>query len=131
MKRFLLILSMVALLIVGCNANEDSPTPTVIPTVTQAPDSSSTPSPMVPATPVPSPADTLTPSPDTTVPPSGTLPEQQVHFIDVGQGDAILCDLGEADVMIDVGGRFPGVVNYLQGYIDGPLEVMVATHPSC
>jgi beta-lactamase superfamily II metal-dependent hydrolase len=52
-----------------------------------------------------------------------------VHFIDVGQGDAILIDLQETEVLIDGGGKSPGVVSYLQDYVDGPLEVVVATHP--
>ena len=61
-----------------------------------------------------------------------TLPNQQqlhVHFIDVGQGDAILVDLGDTEVLIDGGGKSPGIVGYLRHYIDGDLEVMVATHP--
>jgi len=52
-----------------------------------------------------------------------------VHFIDVGQGDSILVDLGETEVLIDGGDKLPGVVEYLNDYIDDPLEVMVATHP--
>ena len=56
-------------------------------------------------------------------------PPLQVHYIDVGQGDAILIDLGETEVLIDGGGRSPGVVAYLGDYVDGSLEAMVATHP--
>ena len=56
----------------------------------------------------------------------GTL---TVHFIDVGQGDSILLDLGDIEVLIDGGGKSPGVVSYVDDYVDGPLEVMVATHP--
>lgn len=56
----------------------------------------------------------------------GTL---TVHFIDVGQGDAILLDLGDTEVLIDGGEKSPGVVSYIDDYVDGPLEVMVATHP--
>lgn len=52
-----------------------------------------------------------------------------VHFIDVGQGDSILIDEGETELLIDGGDRSPGVVEYLRQYIDGPLETMVATHP--
>ena len=55
--------------------------------------------------------------------------ELRVHFIDVGQGDAILVDLDNIEILIDGGGRSSGVVNYLNGYVDGTLEVMVATHP--
>ena len=52
-----------------------------------------------------------------------------VHFIDVGQGDSILLDLGDTEVLIDGGEKSPGVVNYIDDYIDGPLEVIIATHP--
>ena len=60
-------------------------------------------------------------------PPDGA--ELKVHFIDVGQGDAILIDLGETEILIDGGGKSPGVATYLNNYVDGHLEVMVATHP--
>ena len=59
---------------------------------------------------------------------SPTMP-LTVHFIDVGQGDAILVEYGTNEVLIDGGGSSPGVVGYLHNYVDGPLEVMVATHP--
>jgi beta-lactamase superfamily II metal-dependent hydrolase len=53
----------------------------------------------------------------------------KVHFIDVGQGDSILVDLNDIEVLIDGGDRSPGVVEYLKKYVNGPLEVMIATHP--
>jgi len=59
-------------------------------------------------------------------PEQGTL---TVYFIDVGQGDSILLDLGDIEVLIDGGDKTPGVVSYIDDYINGPLEVMVATHP--
>ena len=67
---------------------------------------------------------------DTTPPPNG-LPQVDliVHFIDVGQGDAILIDLGDVEVLIDGGKKNKGLVAYLNDYVDGTLEVMVATHP--
>ena len=55
-------------------------------------------------------------------------PQINVHFIDVGQGDSILIDSGQTEVLIDGGENSPGVVNYLSPYVDGALEVMVATH---
>ena len=65
-----------------------------------------------------------------TPPPPPPAPEElDVHFIDVGQGDSILVDLGDTEVLIDGGDKSPGVVSYLGDYVDGPLEVMVATHP--
>ncbi len=62
-------------------------------------------------------------------PPVVPRSELRVHFIDVGQGDSILVDLGETEVLIDGGGKSPGVVTYLNDYVEGPLEVMIATHP--
>jgi competence protein ComEC len=73
----------------------------------------------------PPPTTPTTPPPTTPTPTEGEL---AVHFIDVGQGDAILIDLGETEVLIDGGDKSPGVVAYLNEYVDGPLEVMVATH---
>jgi beta-lactamase superfamily II metal-dependent hydrolase len=57
------------------------------------------------------------------------LEELEVSFIDVGQGDSILLDLGTTEVLIDGGPMSPGIVPYLQQYVDGPLEAMIATHP--
>jgi beta-lactamase superfamily II metal-dependent hydrolase len=53
----------------------------------------------------------------------------QVYFIDVGQGDAILIDLGTTEVLIDGGDRSPGVTDYIEDYVDGHLEAVVVTHP--
>jgi len=76
--------------------------------------------------PTTAPATTPAPLPSTNAPTKGEL---KVHFIDVGQGDSILIDLGETEVLIDGGDRSPGVTEYLNKYVDGALEVMVATHP--
>ncbi len=51
-----------------------------------------------------------------------------VYFIDVGQGDAILIDYGTYEMLID-GGTGDDCANYIADYVDGVLEVMVATHP--
>ena len=51
-----------------------------------------------------------------------------VYFIDVGQGDAILIDYGAYELLID-GGTGNDCANYIPDYVDGALEVMVATHP--
>ena len=67
--------------------------------------------------------------PTTTTPTDQPIGELHVHFIDVGQGDSILIDYGDTEVLIDGGGRSPSVVSYLSGYVDGAIEVMVATHP--
>jgi len=61
------------------------------------------------------------------------LPDLRVHFIDVGQGDAILIDLGELEVLIDGGKQTATVeeqlLSYLNRYVDGELEAMIVTHP--
>ena len=55
----------------------------------------------------------------------------RVHFLDVGQGDCVLIDCGETEVLIDGGTNSAGtsVVDYLAGYVDGPLDYLIATHP--
>jgi len=55
-------------------------------------------------------------------------PPLEVHFINVGQGDAILVDLGSFEVLID-GGPNDKWVSYLEGRVDGPIEVLIVTHP--
>ena len=82
-------------------------------------------------TPAPTPTEEQPPPTETpqTPTPTPTEAELQVHFIDVGQGDSILIDHGENEVLIDGGDKQPGVVPYLNKYVDGALEVIVATHP--
>ena len=55
------------------------------------------------------------------------LPGLSVRFLDVRQGDAILIDLGDLEILID-GGPSRDVVDLLIPYIQGPLEVVVLTH---
>lgn len=59
---------------------------------------------------------------------TGASQNLSVHFINVGQGDAILLDLGTTEVLIDGGEKNSGAADYIRQYIDGPLEIMVATH---
>ena len=66
-------------------------------------------------------------SPDNTF--TTVLPALKVHFIDVGEGNAILLDCGDTEVLIDGGDRSPGIVQYLSDHVDGALEAMIATHP--
>ena len=55
-----------------------------------------------------------------------------VHFIDVGQADAIYIDLpADQDILIDAGNRADGstVVNYLRKQGVDDIELLIATHP--
>jgi len=63
-----------------------------------------------------------------TTSPTSAISQLIVHFIDVGQGDAILLDSGDYEVLIDGGKSGSGVVAYLNTYVNGPLEAIVATH---
>ena len=66
-------------------------------------------------------------------PPVHTVGPYNVHFIDIGQGDAILIDYGEFEILVDAGDNLTAnrnyLINYLKQYVDGPLEYVVATHP--
>lgn len=57
-------------------------------------------------------------------------PKVTIHYIDVGQGDSILIDFGEYEALIDAGNNGDGdlVVNYIKPYVDGDLDLMIATH---
>ena len=113
----------------ACGAPTTAPSPeaplTPSPTEQPAPVSPETPSsaPEPISTPTPSPAPTPSPLPEP------ELSLLSIYFIDVEQGDSILIDYGEYEILIDGGGKSPGVVNYLKPLVDGSLEVMVATHP--
>ena len=61
--------------------------------------------------------------------PSALQSALKVHFIDVGQGDSILIDSGQNELLIDGGEKSSGVVNYINSYVEGPLETVIATHP--
>jgi beta-lactamase superfamily II metal-dependent hydrolase len=52
-----------------------------------------------------------------------------VHFIDVGQGDAILVEAGDADILVDGGRSGTAVLSYLTAQDVPDIDLMVATHP--
>ena len=105
----LILIALISILFIGCDG---------IPFI--APDTS---------TPREQPSSPPPPPTFEPVAPDQVSGELKVHFIDVGQGDAILIDIGGTEILIDAGGRSPGVTEYLRDYVDGPIEVMVATHP--
>lgn len=53
-----------------------------------------------------------------------------VTFIDVGQGDSVFIDDGSWEVLIDAGTADMGalVSDYIKPYVDGDLDLVVATH---
>jgi len=53
-----------------------------------------------------------------------------IHFLDVGQADSIFIDMGTYEILVDGGNNSDGpfVVNYMKPYLDGDLELLVATH---
>jgi competence protein ComEC len=72
----------------------------------------------------------LQPTPTITPIPSPTPPlALTVHFIDVGQGDAILIDSGDIDILVDGGRTSASVLAYLQGQGIADIDLLVATHP--
>lgn len=63
--------------------------------------------------------------------PSGPI-TTKIHFIDVGQGDAIYIELpNNVDILIDAGdvGYGDTVVNYLKSRNVDDIEILIATHP--
>ncbi len=59
----------------------------------------------------------------------GFDPVYKVHFIDVGQGDAILIQTPSKNVLVDGGERRSGVVAYLSDLDIDTLNVLISTHP--
>lgn len=65
------------------------------------------------------------------LPLSTTAPEGKmiVHFIDVGQGDAILVQTSTQNILIDGGSRGNATLNYLRGQDVNGLDLVISTHP--
>ncbi len=61
---------------------------------------------------------------------TAAYPDQlEVHFIDVGQGDAILIKTAEKNILVDGGGRNSAVTGYLSSQGVRSLDLVVGTHP--
>lgn len=83
---------------------------------------------LIGCTTAPAPAPTPEPKLEPTV--TSTTDKLKVHFIKTTKMcDAILIDLGESEILIDGGFPNSGVAEYIEDYVDGSLEAMVATHP--
>lgn len=88
----------------------------------------------VPPIETPEPVPSASPVQQVTFPPTrpvegnGTL---EVHFINVGEADAILVRTGDANMLIDAGESSAGkaVAQYLQNLNIDTLEYLIATHP--
>lgn len=64
------------------------------------------------------------------VPPYFSSSQFQVHFIDVGVGDAAIIDLGEKEIVIDGGNYINDISSYNEKWniIDGEIELLIVTH---
>ncbi len=65
--------------------------------------------------------------------PSGTIAAHstvKVHMIDIGQGDSILIEAPEANVLIDAGenGKGDDVIDYLKAHGISTLDIVIGTH---
>lgn len=61
--------------------------------------------------------------------PSDDEEHYEIHFIDVGQGDAILVITPEKIMLVDGGPRQSGVVSYLQALDIEYIDIVIGTHP--
>ncbi|MGI6307469.1 MAG: ComEC/Rec2 family competence protein [Dethiobacteria bacterium] len=68
-------------------------------------------------------------SPGTGIFPAAATDSLTVHFIDVGQGDAIFIQAPEKNILIDGGERNSNVAAYLQDLGIDSLDLVLSTHP--
>lgn len=69
------------------------------------------------------------PTPEEPAPPTTPTGLMTVHFIDVGQGDAILIQTPSQNVLIDGGERGNTVIDYLKKQSVKNLDLVIGTHP--
>ncbi|HBJ1650176.1 TPA: MBL fold metallo-hydrolase [Clostridium botulinum] len=57
------------------------------------------------------------------------LSDMKIHYIDVGQGDSELIQIGDKNVLIDAGCNDSKALNYLKSIGINKLDYVIATHP--
>lgn len=60
--------------------------------------------------------------------PGSSNQEVTIHFIDVGQGDSILIEYLDYDILIDGGNSNDKALNYLQNQTINDIDLLIATH---
>ncbi|MBY6836008.1 MBL fold metallo-hydrolase [Clostridium botulinum] len=58
-----------------------------------------------------------------------SLNDMKVHYIDVGQGDSELIQIGNQNILIDAGCNDNKALNYLKSQGISKLDYIIATHP--
>jgi competence protein ComEC len=87
-------------------------------------------------TPIPAPKPPTSPAPQPTPntptqpgqPPNQPVSSVTIHFIDVGQGDAVLIQSGDKNVLYDGGRSSTTTLNYLKALGVVSLELVIASH---
>jgi len=129
-----LLTGSLVLLALACQGDEGAGTSSPTITLTATPRATPTSRGTLTITPRPEVTPTLEATPEkrpTLAAPSPSLTPEvlTVHFIDVGQGDAILIDKGDTDILVDGGPTSTNVLAYLQGQGVRDIDLLVATHP--
>src|SRR5262249_18882663 len=59
-----------------------------------------------------------------------SIDEFEIHFLDVGTGDAAILDVGNREMIVDGGDGVSTVADYVEetGIIQDPIELAVVTH---
>jgi beta-lactamase superfamily II metal-dependent hydrolase len=130
MKRLVVRLLVAALLFAALACKEPEVTPSQSPVATTlGPTAAIEPTQAV-LSPVPTEAPaTVAPEPTSAPTSTSQTGAFSVHFIDVGQGDAILVEAGDADILVDGGPSGSAVLSYLAGQHVPDIDLLVATHP--